>query len=95
MAEDSMQEKTESATPKRRQDARKEGDVAKSQEIPSVFVLLAGILFVFYYKKLKSWDILEYFSQNTAILNGVLVSGDSLSNNIYELYVRYITRCRC
>ena len=49
MAEDNMQEKTESATAKRRLDARKEGDVAKSQEIPSVFVLLSGVLVLNYF----------------------------------------------
>ena len=34
------QEKTEPATPRRRQDARKKGQVASSQEIPSAFILL-------------------------------------------------------
>lgn len=34
------QEKTEKATPKKRQDARKKGQVAKSQEINSAFILL-------------------------------------------------------
>lgn len=33
-------EKTESATPKKRQDARKKGQVAKSMELPSAFILL-------------------------------------------------------
>ncbi|MCP3925921.1 MAG: flagellar biosynthesis protein FlhB [Desulfobacterales bacterium] len=49
MAEDNMQEKTETATAKRRLDARKEGDVAKSQEIPSVFVLLSGVIVINYF----------------------------------------------
>lgn len=43
MAEDSMQEKTEPATPKKREKAREEGDVARSAELPSVFVLLGAI----------------------------------------------------
>ena len=34
------QEKTEPATPRRRQEARKKGQVASSQEIPSAFILL-------------------------------------------------------
>jgi flagellar biosynthesis protein FlhB len=50
-------EKTEKATPKRRADARKKGQVAKSREIGSVLVLLMGIsiLFLFssfYYRHL-------------------------------------------
>ncbi len=38
-----QQEKTEKATPKKRSEARKKGDVAKSREVPSVAVLLAGL----------------------------------------------------
>ncbi len=51
MAEDSNQEKTEEATPKKRDKAREEGQVAKSMEIPSVFIMLSacGILYVFAY----------------------------------------------
>ena len=48
MAEGSDQEKTEKATPKKRQEARKKGQVAKSREIPSVLVLLSA-LSVFYF----------------------------------------------
>lgn len=45
MAEEtSGQEKTESPTSRRLQDARKKGDVAKSMEIPSAAVLLTGLL---------------------------------------------------
>ncbi len=38
-----QQEKTEKATPKKRSKARKDGDVAKSREVASVAVLLAGL----------------------------------------------------
>lgn len=37
-------EKTEKATPKKRQDARKKGQVAKSQEVPGALVMLSGFL---------------------------------------------------
>lgn len=46
MAEDSMQEKTEPASEKKRREAREEGDVARSAEIPSVLVLLAGVIVI-------------------------------------------------
>jgi flagellar biosynthetic protein FlhB len=51
MADDSGQEKTEKATGRRRQKAREEGQVAKSQEIASVLVLLVGaaVLYIFGY----------------------------------------------
>lgn len=38
------QEKTEEATPKRKEDARKKGQVAKSTEISSAFIILAAFL---------------------------------------------------
>jgi flagellar biosynthetic protein FlhB len=44
MAEKGYEDKTEKATPKKRQDARKKGQVAKSKELPSVAVLLASLI---------------------------------------------------
>jgi flagellar biosynthetic protein FlhB len=44
MAEESFEEKTEKATPRKREEIRKKGQVAKSREIPSVAVLLAGLV---------------------------------------------------
>jgi len=48
MAEENFQEKTETATPKKRKKTREEGQTARSVEIPSVFVLLTGILFLYF-----------------------------------------------
>ncbi len=50
MPEDSGsgQEKTEAATPKKRSKAREEGQVAKSIELSSVFVLLSGVAVLFF-----------------------------------------------
>lgn len=41
------QEKTESATPKKRQESRQKGQVAKSMEIPSAFILFFSFLFIY------------------------------------------------
>ena len=43
MPEQSAQEKTEPATPRRRREARKEGQTAKSEELSSIAILLFGI----------------------------------------------------
>ncbi len=48
MAQESFQERTEQATPKRREEARKKGQVPKSRELASVAVLLSG-LFTLYW----------------------------------------------
>ncbi len=44
MAEASAEEKTEKATPKKRQELREKGEVAKSRELPSVAVLLSALI---------------------------------------------------
>lgn len=48
MAEDRFQDKTEPATPKRREEARKKGEVAKSKELASIAVLFSGVLYLFF-----------------------------------------------
>ncbi len=42
MAEETQQERTEQATPKRREDARKKGDVPRSRELTMTGVMLSG-----------------------------------------------------
>jgi len=44
MAEENFAEKTEQPTPKKRQELREKGEVAKSRELPSVAVLLAALI---------------------------------------------------
>ncbi len=49
MADQSTQDKTEQPTPKRKQDARKKGQVAKSMEVNTAVMLLAGLLMLLFY----------------------------------------------
>ena len=46
MSDESFQEKTEAPTPKKRRDAREKGEVPKSQEVTTAFLLLAGAVVV-------------------------------------------------
>jgi flagellar biosynthetic protein FlhB len=48
MAEQSFQEKTEQATPKKLEEARKKGQVAKSKELSSIAVLAAATAYLFF-----------------------------------------------
>jgi flagellar biosynthetic protein FlhB len=48
MPESGGQERTEKATPKRRQEARKKGQVAQSREIPSVMILMTALIFFYF-----------------------------------------------
>jgi flagellar biosynthetic protein FlhB len=47
MAEENYQERTEKATPRRRQKAREEGKVARSQELNSAVILCLGIVTIY------------------------------------------------
>jgi flagellar biosynthetic protein FlhB len=64
MAEGSGGDRTEKATPKRREEARKKGQVARSAELNSAVVLLAGITLVL----LSSGHMLSLLSGNAAYL---------------------------
>ena len=67
MAEGDNREKTEPATPKRLEDARKKGQLAQSKEIPATLVLLAGLL-GFYF-------LGSYMSDNLLVIIRDLLGG--------------------
>ncbi len=47
MAEESSQQRTEKATPRKKEESRKKGVVARSVEVNSAFILLAGTFFLY------------------------------------------------
>jgi flagellar biosynthesis protein FlhB len=74
MAESNDQEKSEPATPKKRADARRKGQIAQSREIPSVAVLLAALSFFYFgggwmFNQLidLTRDVLERIGQTASI----------------------------
>jgi flagellar biosynthetic protein FlhB len=72
MAEESFQEKTEPATQRRRQDARKDGKVARSVELNSFAILFVGVLTLFFAMPLmmrQMSDVMRELFQSTATLN--------------------------
>ena len=90
MAEENDQEKSEKATPKKREDARRKGQVAKSREIPSVLVLL-GSLSVFYFA--GSW----MFNQLSEIMRWVFdqtvhfqLGGESTHELLWQLFLKIV-----
>jgi len=70
MAEESYQERTEKATPKRRQDARKKGQVAQSREAASAAVLLLS-LGVFFFA--GQWMVTTMSEVTGEMLNRIAV----------------------
>lgn len=79
MPESSGQERTEKATPKRRRDARKKGQVAQSREISSLMIVIAALGF-FYFA--GSW----MFGSLSEVIAGIYGQLDTLRlNDVSEL----------
>ena len=53
------QERTEKATPKRRQEARRKGQVAQSRELPSVLILMTAMGFFYFAGTWMFWNMSE------------------------------------
>ncbi|MFH0730496.1 MAG: flagellar biosynthesis protein FlhB [Pseudomonadota bacterium] len=64
MPEESGQEKTEKATGRKREKAREEGQVVKSQEVASVLVLLIGICVLYVFGHLFYPKAIQIFQEN-------------------------------
>ncbi len=58
MAEEGFQEKTEQASPKKKDEARKKGQVSRSQELNSAIVMLTGLTALYFLIE----DLLEIFT---------------------------------
>ena len=56
-------EKTEKATPKKRQDARKKGQVLKSQDVSAAILLLILFLFLFFIAPSMFKGIISFLTQ--------------------------------
>ena len=83
MAEESFQEKSEQATPKRREESRKKGQVARSTELSSVAILAAGLLVLsamgpHVYHRLGNFMV-DLFT------NGLTIQIDPLNFRLYAL----------
>lgn len=61
------EEKTEKATPRRRQEARRKGQVAKSAELPAALILLAAFLLLLAAGSTLARETVELFRQGLAV----------------------------
>jgi len=59
MADTGGQERTEKATPKRHEQARKKGQLAKSREIPSVLILMTSLGVFFFAGSYIFWNLTD------------------------------------
>lgn len=88
MAEGQGGEKTEEPTSKKREDARKEGNIPKSQEVGHVIVLLAGIIFLRLYVPTIGRLISESLVFFTGILTPESIKSAGDVNFIQNLFIR-------
>jgi len=91
MSEDSFQERTEKATPRRREKARKEGRVARSNELNSAVILCLGLTTVYFMGPYLTGAIKSHmtyiFSEAPNIKVTMNSAGNFLSNNILEFFI--------
>ncbi len=90
MAEKGAQEKTEKPTPRRRRKAREQGQVAKSMELSSVGVLLAGIASIwlfggFFYQQIT--DLMRHFFRNLHATHLGFTQMVDLSSSVWSQFL--------
>lgn len=90
MPEDSFQEKTEQATPKRREDARKKGQTARSREISSVAILSAGTIYMFFNAKAMTMKLGETVRQIFSDIPLFAYNEQNLTNLLSQALERYL-----
>lgn len=86
MAENDDQERTEQATSKRREETREKGQVARSHEVVSVSILVAGLLFFYFGGStllLKTMDVMTAGFREAGRMN---LTPDSVT----AIFVNYI-----
>ncbi|GEK32547.1 flagellar biosynthesis protein FlhB [Kurthia sibirica] len=76
-------EKTEKATPKKRQDARKKGQVLKSQDVTSAIVLFAVFMYLFFAGPSMRERLLSFFRETLS--HNILIETLSISS-VVEMY---------
>jgi flagellar biosynthetic protein FlhB len=88
MAAENEQERTESATPKRREKAREEGHVAKSREVVSASLFLGTLLFLYFAGLHLYAQVIELLRHALSNLETAQVT----TEGIYTLFVTYMTQ---
>lgn len=88
-----LQDKTEAATPRKREDARKEGKVAKSTDINSALVLLASMLIL---KAAGPWVMQSFMMMTRETFSGLhthAISADGLASLLMPYIGRAALMC--
>ncbi len=87
MADDSAQERTEEATPKRRQDAQEKGQIARSRELPAAALLLVTAAFGLLYGPVVANDVLALLRHSFTFSPADLADDGFLWRQLRELVI--------
>ncbi|MFH1490165.1 MAG: flagellar biosynthesis protein FlhB [Pseudomonadota bacterium] len=93
MPEESFQEKTEQATPKKREEARKKGQVAKSKELASIAVLSAGAITLFFTAEHLTSDLGQFILSTFARIPHIGLSVQNLLDFAVQAVETYLWMC--
>ncbi len=85
MADEAQQDKTEQATPKRREDARKKGDVPRSRELTMTGVMLSGAGGLLLLAEPMGRNLLQAFGQGFSIERELLLDSRYLAPAFAEI----------
>ena len=80
------QEKTEKPTPKRLQDARKKGQVAKSQEVSSALILIGSLGVLVFAGAWMFWTLAKFMHGVFGNLGAIHIEGDSATAFLWEVF---------
>ncbi len=90
MADQNFEEKTEPATPKRRQELRKEGNVAKSMEVPSAMGLIGGILIIYILAGELMKQLADMMKQYLSLSYGTELNQANVINIVGAITYRFL-----
>jgi flagellar biosynthetic protein FlhB len=83
MAENQEQERTEQASPRRKEEARKKGQVAKSQEVASVAVLLGCLAYFYFGSAGLVRKVMEMMHRHLRDAGTTVVSNDTVQGFVF------------
>jgi len=90
MAEASFEERTEQATPRRRQEAKNKGQIARSKEIPSVLVLLGGMTVLLFFGAAMTLQLSHLMVQWLGRMATVSIQWEGLQSLSWEMVVSFL-----
>ena len=90
MAEQSFQEKTEPATPKRREELKKQGRFAKSVELSTATILMIGSVIMYMLARQSIKEIADIMSDALSLSFGSELTQGNIAPLIFALMIRFV-----